>query len=175
MLKSPASGPIVKLQMSTTPQQFTIATRVGPELFDKIGDQGYGIVIDSKHIVLAARSIRGMRHALTTLGQIAADRTVLPAWRSVTGHRSISRRPAGHLPRQVPTPATLKRLATVLAQAKMNNWSSILSMSTSSRLSGHLASRRSVSRRSQRPPKTLPPWGGSASAAANPWATPTTS
>lgn len=121
VLKSHTSERTLKLEMLATPRQFAEATGLGAELFEQIGDQGYALVIDAKHVVLAARAIPGMRHAITTLGQIAADRTVLPGltiydWPSLKyrgAQQDISRG-------QVPAPATLKRLASVLAQAKMN-------------------------------------------------------
>jgi hypothetical protein len=119
--KSHTSGRTLTLKMLATPQEFAEATGLGAELFEQIGDQGYALVIDAKHVLLAARAIPGMRHAITTLGQIAADRTVLPGiticdWPSLKyrgAQQDISRG-------QVPVPATLKRLASVLAQAKMN-------------------------------------------------------
>ncbi|SPE57283.1 exported hypothetical protein [Verrucomicrobia bacterium] len=119
--KSHTSGRTLTLELLATPQEFAEATGLGVELFEQIGDQGYALVIDAKHVLLAARALPGMRHAITTLGQIAADRTVLPGiticdWPSLKyrgAQQDISRG-------QVPVPATLKRLASVLAQAKMN-------------------------------------------------------
>jgi hypothetical protein len=121
VLKSRASARTLKLEMLATPRQFGDAAGLGAGLFDQIGDQGYALVIDAQHVVLVARATPGMRHAITTLGQIAADRTVLPGmticdWPSLKyrgAQQDISRG-------QVPAPATLKRLASVLAEAKMN-------------------------------------------------------
>lgn len=105
--KSRTSGRALTLEMLATPQAFAEATGLGAELFEQIGDQGYALVIDAKHVLLAARAIPGMRHAITTLGQIAADRTVLPGiticdWPSLKyrgAQQDISRG-------QVPVPAT---------------------------------------------------------------------
>ncbi len=68
VLKRPTSGRTLKLEMLATSRQFAEATGLGAELFDQVGDQGYALVIDAKHAVLAARAIPGMRHAITTLG-----------------------------------------------------------------------------------------------------------
>jgi Glycosyl hydrolase family 20, domain 2 len=121
VLKRPASGRTVRLVMLADPRQFAKATGLGAELFEQIGDQGYALVIDAKQAVLAARAIPGLRHGITTLEQIAIDRTVLPGlvvcdWPCLKyrgAQQDISRG-------QVPTTAALKRLASVLAQAKMN-------------------------------------------------------
>ncbi len=121
VLNRHASTRVLKLEMPGSPQQFAKATGLATDLFEKIGDQGYALVIDTKHVLLAARATSGMRHAITTVAQIAADRTALPGmlicdWPSLKyrgAQQDISRG-------QVPTPATLKRLTSVLAQAKMN-------------------------------------------------------
>jgi hypothetical protein len=121
VLKGHSSGRTLKLEMLAASGQFAEAAGLSAELCEQIGDQGYALVIDAKHVLLAARAIPGMRHAITTLAQIAADRAVLPGmticdWPSLKyrgAQQDISRG-------QVPTPATLKRLASVLAQAKMN-------------------------------------------------------
>lgn len=121
ILNGHTSGRTLKLELLTTPAQLVRATGLGADLFDQVGDQGYALVIDAKAVVLAARTVPGMRHAITTLAQIAADRTLLPgmtiydwpALRYRGAQQDISRG-------QVPSPATLKRLAEVLALSKMN-------------------------------------------------------
>ncbi len=121
VLKRRTAGRTLTLEMVDNPQQFAKATGLGTELFEKIEDQGYALVVDAKHVMLAARGNAGMRYAITTLAQIATDRSAVPGvaicdWPSLKyrgAQQDISRG-------QVPTPATLKRLASVLAQAKMN-------------------------------------------------------
>jgi hypothetical protein len=112
VLRGQSSGRTLKIEMLATPQEFAQVTGLGKELYDQIGDQGYALVIEGQRVVLAARAVPGMRYAITTLAQIAADRAALPGlmicdWPSLKyrgAQQDISRG-------QVPTPATLKRLA----------------------------------------------------------------
>jgi hypothetical protein len=114
-------GPVVALALAAEPGKFPRAAGVDAAAFEKLGDQGYALVIDSGGIALAARAPSGLRHAITTLAQIATDRTLLPGmvirdWPSLRwrgAQQDISRG-------QVPTTEALKRLAEVLAEAKMN-------------------------------------------------------
>ncbi len=111
----------IALQRLDTARQFVQATGLGAEMFELLGDQGYTLVIDGEHVVVAARAVPGMRHGVTTLAQIAADRTTLPGmvicdWPSLRyrgAQQDVSRG-------QMPAPAALNRLACVLAQGKMN-------------------------------------------------------
>jgi len=121
VLKGHPAGRTLELELLATPAQLARATGLGVDLFEQVGEQGYVLVIDAKAVVLAARTVPGMRHAITTLAQIAADRTLLPGmtiydWpvlRYRGAQQDISRG-------QVPKPATLNRLAEVLALSKMN-------------------------------------------------------
>jgi hypothetical protein len=86
-----------------------------------LGDQGYWLRIERNGIAAAATNQLGLYYATRTIAQIAADRTKLPGliirdWPSMRyrgAHEDISRG-------QVPTTHTLKRLAQVIAEAKMN-------------------------------------------------------
>ena len=112
---------IVKLILADTPSTFPPAAKIDKAMFDQLGDQGYALVISTDGVTLAARTVAGLRYAVTTLAQIASDRTLLPGmiirdWPSLRyrgAQQDISRG-------QVPTPETMKRLADVLAEGKMN-------------------------------------------------------
>lgn len=116
-----AEAPAIALVLADAPAKFPVAAKIDDTAFAQLGDQGYGIVVDANGVTLVARSVAGLRYAVTTLAQIAADRTVLPGmilrdWPSLRyrgAQQDISRG-------QVPTPETLMRLADVLAEAKMN-------------------------------------------------------
>ena len=109
------------LTLASKPRQFPKLAGVDEAVFEQLGEQGYALVIEAKGIELAARTPAGLRHALTTLAQIASGRTVLPGmvirdWPSMKYRgvqQDISRG-------QVPTPESLERLTGVLAEAKMN-------------------------------------------------------
>ncbi|MDQ1255826.1 MAG: hypothetical protein QG656_420 [Candidatus Hydrogenedentes bacterium] len=114
-------GPAVVLVLADAPAKFPAAAQIDDAAFAQLGDQGYALVVDTSGVTLASRSLAGLRYAVTTLAQIAADRTVLPGmiirdWPSLRYRgvqQDISRG-------QVPSPETLKRLADVLAEGKMN-------------------------------------------------------
>lgn len=116
-----ADGPVVALVLADTPAKFPQATKIDDAAFAQLGEQGYALAIEGGGVTLAARGVAGLRHAVTTLAQIAADRSVLPGvvirdWPSLRYRgvqQDISRG-------QVPTPETLMRMADVLAEAKMN-------------------------------------------------------
>ena len=118
-----AEGPAVALVLADALGKFPAAAKIDDAAFAQLGDQGYGLVVDAGRVTLAARSVAGLRYAVTTLAQIAADRTVLPGmavrdWPSLRYRgvqQDISRG-------QVPTPETMKRLADVLAEGKMNEF-----------------------------------------------------
>jgi len=116
-----AEGRVVALVLADAPAAFPSAAKIDDATFAQLGDQGYALVIESGGVTLAARTAAGLRHAVTTLAQIAADRSVLPGmiirdWPSLKYRgvqQDISRG-------QVPTPETMKRLAEVAAEGKMN-------------------------------------------------------
>ncbi len=117
VLKSPA----LVIALADSPEQFPAAARIDGAAFAQLGDQGYALAIDAGGVTLAARSRAGLRHAVTTLVQIAADRSILPGmlvrdWPSLR-YRGVQQDVSRG---QVPTPETLKRLADVLAEGKMN-------------------------------------------------------
>jgi hypothetical protein len=120
LVESP-EGPAIALMFANSPTAFPTAAKIDEAAFATLGDQGYVLVIDADGITLASRTIAGLRYAVTTLAQIAADRTILPGmiirdWPSLEYRgvqQDISRG-------QVPTPQTLERLADVLAEGKMN-------------------------------------------------------
>jgi len=88
---------------------------------EAIQRDGYVLRVEADRVTLAAASPAALRWAQQTLLQLGADRTRLPAiclldWPSLAYRgvqQDISRG-------QVPTPATLKRLAEVAAEAKLN-------------------------------------------------------
>lgn len=116
-----AEDPVVALVLADSPAKFPAAAMVDDAAFEQLGDQGYGLVIDAGGVTLAARSAAGLRYAVTTLAQIASDRSLLPGmvirdWPSLRYRgvqQDISRG-------QVPTPQAVKRLADILAEGKMN-------------------------------------------------------
>ena len=113
--------PAVRLTVATDRERFPQSLNVDNGMFDRLGEQGYALAVTPDGVTVAARTEAGLRHGITTLCQIAADRTVLPGliihdWPSMKYRgvqQDISRG-------QVPTPETLKRLAEVLAEGKMN-------------------------------------------------------
>lgn len=120
-LPSSAETPVVSLALADASAKFPAAAKVDDAAFALLGEQGYALVINATGITLAARSLAGLRYAVTTLAQIAADRTVLPGmvirdWPSLK-YRGVQQDVSRG---QVPTPETLKRLADVLAEGKMN-------------------------------------------------------
>ena len=86
-----------------------------------LGEQGYVLHIDAQGISAAASGPAGLYYALQTIAQIATDRTLLPGvhirdWPSLAYRGvqyDISRG-------QMPTLATLKRLARTIGEAKGN-------------------------------------------------------
>jgi hypothetical protein len=121
VLTAPSPGPAVNLILAENPEGFPAAAGVDAAVYEQLGQQGYALVIDAKGVTLAARTSTGLRYAITTFAQIATDRTLLPGmvirdWPSLKyrgAQQDISRG-------QVPTTEALKRLADVLAEAKMN-------------------------------------------------------
>ncbi|MFA6242117.1 MAG: glycoside hydrolase family 20 zincin-like fold domain-containing protein [Candidatus Hydrogenedentales bacterium] len=118
-----SEGPVVALVLADAPAKFPSAAKVDEAALAQLGDQGYALVIDANGATLAARSVAGLQFAITTLAQIAADRTVLPGmvvrdWPSLR-YRGVQQDVSRG---QVPTPETLKRLADVLAEGKMNEF-----------------------------------------------------
>lgn len=116
-------GPVIALVLADTTARFPAAAKIDVAAFSQLGDQGYALAIDSGGVTLAAPSVAGLRYAVTTLAQIAADRTVLPGmivrdWPSLE-YRGVQQDVSRG---QVPTPDTLKRLADVLAEGKMNEF-----------------------------------------------------
>src|SRR5208283_2228581 len=86
-----------------------------------LGPEGYVLHVDGKGISAAARSPAGLRHATRTLVQLATDKTSVPGlhirdWPSMQYRGAMQDISRG----QVPTVQALKRLARVLAEAKMN-------------------------------------------------------
>jgi hypothetical protein len=120
LLEKAEMGAVVLVQADAA-AKFPAAAKVDDAAFAQLGDQGYALVIDGDGVTLAARSAAGLRHAATTLAQIAADKSALPGvairdWPSMKyrgAQQDISRG-------QVPTPETMKRLADVMADGKMN-------------------------------------------------------
>ncbi|MBE3063690.1 MAG: family 20 glycosylhydrolase, partial [Spirochaetes bacterium] len=118
-----AEGPVLALVLADAPAKFQAAAKIDDAAFDQLGDQGYALVIDATRVTLAARNIAGLRYALTTLAQIATDRSSLPGmiirdWPSLK-YRGVQQDVSRG---QVPAPETMKRLADVLAEAKMNEF-----------------------------------------------------
>ncbi len=121
LLDAPVARPVVSLVLATEPSKFPPALKVDAAMFRQLGEQGYGLAVENGGVTLAARTVSGLRYGITTLAQIAADRTTLPGliihdWPSLKYRgvqQDISRG-------QVPKPETLKRLADVLAEGKMN-------------------------------------------------------
>ena len=121
LLDAPPAGPVVSLMLATEHGKFPTALKVDAAMFRQLGEQGYALAVEKGGVTLAARTVPGLRYGITTLAQIAADRTTLPGmiirdWPSLRYRgvqQDISRG-------QVPTPETLKRLADVLAEGKMN-------------------------------------------------------
>lgn len=117
----PGTGPGIALTLADHPHMFPATANVDDAIFSQLGDQGYGLVIGADGVTVAARNMAGLRHGVITLAQIATDRTVLPGmilldWPSLT-YRGVQQDVSRG---QVPTPETLKRLASVLAEGKMN-------------------------------------------------------
>jgi hypothetical protein len=112
---------VIRLVLAEKPGDFPEVARMDEAGFAQLGEQGYVLAVTADAVILAARSDRGLRHGVTTLAQAAMDRTILPGmvirdWPSLRYRgvqQDISRG-------QVPTTETLKRLADVLAEAKMN-------------------------------------------------------
>ncbi len=121
VLDGPAEGAAVSLVLATETGRFPTVLKVDPDRFAQLGEQGYALSIEKGGVTVAARAVAGLRNGITTLTQIAADRTVLPGllihdWPSMKYRgvqQDISRG-------QVPKPETLGRLAEVMAEAKMN-------------------------------------------------------
>ncbi len=86
-----------------------------------LGEQGYWLSIDPDAIAAAATSKVGLYYAVRTIAQIATDRTRLPGvtirdWPSLRYRGALEDVSRGQMPRL----GTLKRLADVIAIAKMN-------------------------------------------------------
>lgn len=121
LLDDAKQGPAVRLLLADTLTKYPLAAHVDVAAFNLLGDQGYALVIDASGVVVAARTPAGLRYGLTTLAQAAMDRRLLPGmtildWPSMPYRgvqQDISRG-------QVPKPETLKRLADVLSEGKMN-------------------------------------------------------
>ncbi|HPG66813.1 MAG TPA: glycoside hydrolase family 20 zincin-like fold domain-containing protein [Candidatus Hydrogenedentes bacterium] len=116
-----ADGPAVALVLVDEPTASPPVAGIDDATLAQLGDQGYVLIIDANGVMLAARGIAGLRYAVTTLAQIAADRTVLPGmivrdWPALK-YRGVQQDVSRG---QVPTPDTMKRLADVLAEGKMN-------------------------------------------------------
>ncbi|MBP8128728.1 MAG: hypothetical protein KA184_04045 [Candidatus Hydrogenedentes bacterium] len=116
-----AQEPVVAVVLAETPGAFPAELKMDDTMFARMGEQGYGLVIGAGNVTLAARTRNGLRYGLTTLAQIAADRTVLPGmaildWPSLQ-YRGVQQDVSRG---QVPAPETMKRLASVLAEGKMN-------------------------------------------------------
>ena len=114
-------GPVVGLVLADEAAMFPPAANIDAAVYGQLGDQGYALVIDAEGVILAARSVAGLRHGVTTLAQAATDRTVLPGmalydWPSLR-YRGVQQDVSRG---QVPTPDTLKRLADIVAEGKMN-------------------------------------------------------
>ncbi len=121
LLDAPPARPVVSLVLATEKGEFPPTLKVDAAIFRQLGEQGYALAVEKGGVTLAARTVSGLRYGITTLAQIAADRTTLPGliihdWPSLKYRgvqQDISRG-------QVPKPETLKRLADVLAEGKMN-------------------------------------------------------
>lgn len=117
---SPEASSIV-LTLAGEPAGFPPSAGVDASVFERLGQQGYVLVVNAEGVTAAARDLAGLRYAFTTLAQMAADRVALPGmiirdWPSLEYRgvqQDISRG-------QVPTTAALNRLADVVAQGKMN-------------------------------------------------------
>lgn len=118
-----AAGRVVSLALADTAEDFPAVLNVDDVAFAQLGDQGYALVVTADGVTLVARNVAGLRYGITTLAQIAIDRTILPGmavrdWPSLLCRgvqQDVSRG-------QVPTPETMKRLADVLAEGKMNEF-----------------------------------------------------
>lgn len=120
-LRDSGEGPVITLMLADGPSKFPAIAKIDDVAFAQLGDQGYVLVVDANGVTLSARGVAGLRHAVTTLAQIASDRTLLPGiairdWPSLR-YRGVQQDVSRG---QVPTPETLKRLADVLAEGKMN-------------------------------------------------------
>ncbi len=121
LLAPPSTGPVIKITLVDRFEQYPFPADGDADLFNKLGQQGYVLVVDTTGVTLMARGEAGIRYAVITLSQIATGRTLLPGmvikdWPSLRyrgAQQDISRG-------QVPTTGTLKRLADVIAEAKMN-------------------------------------------------------
>jgi hypothetical protein len=116
-----AQGPIVALVLADAPAKFPAVAKVNDAPYTQLGEQGYVLVVDAGGVTVTARSAAGLRHGITTLAQIASDKTVLPGmivrdWPSMKYRGAMQDISRG----QVPKPETMKRLADVLAAGKMN-------------------------------------------------------
>lgn len=116
-----SEGPHIALVLADAPSEFPATMKIDGAAFAELGDQGYALLIDARGITLAAPRIAGLRYAVTTLTQIASGRTRLPGmilrdWPSLR-YRGVQQDVSRG---QVPTPQTIKRLAEVVAEGKMN-------------------------------------------------------
>ena len=113
--------PVITMILAESCTAFPNEMKVDDGVFSQLGNQGYGLVIDANGIKLVAPTVEGLRYGITTLAQIATDRTVLPGmiihdWPSLRFRgiqQDVSRG-------QVPKPETIKYLADVLAEGKIN-------------------------------------------------------
>ena len=114
-------APQIMLTLADTPDQYPARIKMDGRMLAQMGDQGYTLVIDGEGVTLTARKVAGLRNAVTTLAQIATDRTKLPGmvifdWPSMKyrgAQQDVSRG-------QVANPEAIGRLADALALAKMN-------------------------------------------------------
>jgi Glycosyl hydrolase family 20, domain 2/Glycosyl hydrolase family 20, catalytic domain len=86
-----------------------------------VGPEGYALHIDEAGVSLAARDWPGLFHGMTTLSQMATDRSTLPGlhirdWPSLR-YRGIQQDISRG---QVPTMDTFRRLVDVLAESHLN-------------------------------------------------------
>ncbi|HPO14870.1 MAG TPA: glycoside hydrolase family 20 zincin-like fold domain-containing protein [Candidatus Hydrogenedentes bacterium] len=114
-------GPVIDLVLGEEAKKIMILAKTGDMPGDLHVEQGYALVINHAGITLAARSLAGLRYGVTTLAQIATDRTLLPGmtiydWPSLK-YRGIQQDISRG---QVPKLETLKKLSEVCAWAKMN-------------------------------------------------------
>jgi len=119
-LNNPAGLPIL-LGVFPDGKLFASLRGIGEADLKDLGPEGYVLHIDSKGVSAAAASPIGLRYAVRTLAQLAADRVVLPGlhirdWPSMK-YRGVQQDVCRG---QVPTVETIKRLTRVLAEAKMN-------------------------------------------------------
>ena len=107
--------------LATEPSKFPPALKVNAAMLKQLGEQGYALAVEKAGVTLASCTVPGLRYGITTLAQIAADRTTLPGLiiydRPALKYRGVQQDISRG---QVPKPETLKRLANVLAEGKMN-------------------------------------------------------